>query len=111
MRLQARAYMIAHGANPDAVSEEDFRLVMISLNDGLIGNKQVLTTLGSLTTGVFNYIRSKDQSAYKLEDIIGQTYDYIYTPQTEEQKKELVNKNLLSFIQMMPGANEVFNNG
>ena len=102
--------MLAHGANPDAMSEDDYRLVMIAINDGFIGNKQILNSIGSLTAGVFNYIRGKNQDAYKLKDIIGSAYDYIYAPLTEEQKRNDVNNKLLAFISMMPGSQDKFKN-
>ena len=103
--------MLAHGGNPDAVSEDDFNNVMVALNDGFIGNKQVLNAIGSLTAGVFNYIRAKNQDAYKLQNIIGSAYDYIYAPQTEQQKKDAANNALLTFISTMPGAEKQFNYG
>jgi hypothetical protein len=105
LRLQARAYILAHGGNPDAMGEDDYHLVMVALNDGLFGNKYLLNTMGSLTAGVFNYIRTANSQAYKLKDIIGSSYDYIYKPLTEEQKQNDVNNKLLAFISMMPGAN------
>ena len=110
MRLQTRAYMLAHGANPDAMSEDDYRLVMIALNDGFIGNKQLLNSIGSLTAGVFNYIRQQNQQPYKLQNVIGLAYDYIYAPLTEEQKRDDVNNKLLAFISMMPGSQDKFKN-
>lgn len=110
MRLQARAYMLAHGANPDAMSEDDYRLVMVAINDGFIGNKQLLNSIGSLTAGVFNYIRQQNQQPYKLQNIIGLAYDYIYAPLTEEQKRDDVNNKLLAFISMMPGSQDKFKN-
>lgn len=103
--------MVAHGSNPDAVSEDDFQLVMVALNDGLIGNKTILTTMGSLTTGVFNYIRGSGAKAYELKEILGVTYDYIYRPLSDEEKREETNQKLLSFLQMMPNADKQFKNG
>lgn len=109
MRLQARAYMLAHGANPDAMSEDDYELVMVALNDGLFGNKSLLNVNGALTTGVFNYIRSQNASAYTLKDVIGIMHDYIYKPLTEAEKKELANQQLLAFMAMKPGSPEILN--
>ena len=111
MRQQTRAYILAHGGNPDAMSEDDFNSIMVCLNDGFIGNKQILNSIGSLTAGVFNYIRGKNQSAYRLQNIIGLAYDYIYPPKTEQQKKDEANSGLLAFISMMPGAEKQFNHG
>ena len=104
MRLQARAYMLAHGANPDTMGEDDFQLVMVALNDGLIGNKSLLTTIGALTAGVFNYIRQANAKAYALKDILGISYDYIYAPLSDEEKKNEVNEKLLTFMSTMPEA-------
>lgn len=104
MRLQARAYMLAHGANPDAMGEDDYELVMVALNDGLFGNKALLNVSGALTTGVFNYIRSQNASAYSLKDIIGIMHDYIYKPLSEEEKKQLANQQLLAFMSMKPDS-------
>lgn len=111
MRLQTRAYLLAHGSDPDAMSEDDFNLVAVAINDGFIGNKVVLNTLGLLTTGVFNYIRSMNSQAYTLQNVIGLAYDYIYRPLTDEQKAEETNQRLLMFMQMMPGAEGKLKNG
>lgn len=104
MRLQARAYMLAHGANPDAMGEDDYELVMVALNDGLIGNKAALTINGALTTGVFNYIRTQNAKAYTLKDVLGVMHDYIYRPLTDEEKRNLVNEQLLTFMTMKPNV-------
>lgn len=111
MRLQTRAYLLAHGANPDAMSEDDFSAVMVAINDGFVGNKVILNTLGLLTTGVFNYIRSGNSKAYELKEILGLSYDYIYRPMTDEQKAEEANQRLLMFMQMSPGAEGKLKNG
>ena len=86
------------------MSEDDFQLVSVALNDGFIGNKVILNTLGLLTTGVFNYIRSENKNAYSLQDIMGLAYDYVYRPMTDEQKANAANEKLLAFMQMMPGS-------
>lgn len=100
---------MAHGGNPDAMSEDDFQSVMVALNDGLIGNKKILNTLGYLTTGVFNYMRSSSTPSYSLQNILGSVYDYIYKPLTEEEKKDQANQSLLTFMVMAPGAQGILN--
>ena len=109
MRLQTRAYLLAQGGDPDAMSEDDFNLVMIAINDGIIGNKVLLNTLGLLTTGVFNYIRNANSKSYELKEILGLSYDYVYRPLSDEQKAKEANNRLLTFMQMMPGAEGKFN--
>jgi hypothetical protein len=107
LRLQARAYMLAHGANPDAMSEDDYQLVMVALGDGLIGNKAVANINGMLTTGVFNYLRASNSQAYKLEDILGVMHKYIYKPLSDEEAQNLASQRLLAFMSMNPNSPEV----
>lgn len=111
MRLQTRAYVLAHGGDPDAMSEEDFRMIMVSYADGIIGNKKILSTLGSLTAGVFNYLRAEKSKAYSLQDIIGSAHEYIYPPMTDEQKQFEVDQRLKQFMQSRPGAEGMFKDG
>lgn len=99
--------MLAHGANPDAMSEDDYELVMVALNDGLIGNKSLININGSLTAGVFNYIRSQNAKAYTLQDVIGVMHDYIYRPLNDEEKKQLASERLLTFMSMKPDVPEL----
>jgi hypothetical protein len=86
------------------MSEEDFRLVMVSYADGIVGNKKILTTLGSLTAGIFNYLRSDKSQTYSLENIIDTAYEYIYPPLSEEQKQNEVNERLKMFLSSRPGS-------
>ena len=68
--------------------------------DGMIGNRVILETLGNLTAGVYNYMRSNNHKVYTLRDIIGKSYDYIYPPQ---DKTESVNSALLGFVSQAKG--------
>ena len=69
----------------------------------MIGNTSILETLGNLTAGVYNYMRSKGKG-YSLQDIIPNAYDYMYPPKTEQEKKEIASQQLLSYILMSPNA-------
>lgn len=89
--------MTAHGADPDNVDSETFSDICVMFNDGLIGNNALLETLGCLTAGVYNYMRSEATQAYKLQDIIPRAYDYIYPPETEEQKRQKTQERLKAF--------------
>ena len=46
--------------------------------DGALGNKSSVIGLGTLTAGVFNYLRAKDSQSYKLKDVLGNVYQYYY---------------------------------
>jgi hypothetical protein len=92
--------MVANGTNPDNVDEETFRQVCVMYADGMIGNRVMLETLGNLTAGVYNYMRSNNHKVYTLRDIIGKSYDYLYPPQ---DNTESVNSALLTFVSQAKG--------
>lgn len=98
--------MIFNGHTPESIASLD-DVTMYQMQtmyaDGLLGNQAIIAGIGKLTAGVFNYIRPTTAPAYKLQDIIGPVYEYIYPPETESQKVEAVNNNLLSFLSQSPG--------
>jgi len=96
--------LTAHGTDPNEVNEETFNDICLMFSDGLIGNYRIIETLGNLTAGVYNYMRSATAPPYKLQDIIPTVYDYLYPPLSEEEKKDAVNKQLIAFALMHPGA-------
>jgi len=69
----------------------------------LIGNFGILTQLATLTNGVFNYMRTANSPPYKLANILGSAYDYIYPPLTAEQQNAAVNDSLLAFMSQAHG--------
>lgn len=106
MRSQVVTALIFNGHTKQSVAELD-ELTMAQMQtmyaDGLIGNRALIEILGVLTNGVFNYMRSANAPTYKLSNIIGSAYDYLYPPLTEEQKKHNANEQLLSFMSQAPG--------
>lgn len=92
--------MVANGTNPDNVDEETFRHICVMYADGMIGNRGILETLGNLTAGVYNYMRSDTRKTYTLRDIISRGYDYLYPPQ---DNTESVNDALLAFVSQAKG--------
>ena len=76
----------------------------VMYNDGFIGNRGILEVLGVLTAGQFNKALPQGKPDYKLQDIIPRSYDYLYPPLSDAKKKELVNKNLLSYVVNGPGV-------
>ena len=71
---------------------------------GIIGNLGLLEVLGTLTAGQFNKMLPKGKAPFKLKDIIPNTYDYLYPPPTEQDKKEQASQSLLAFAMMSPDA-------
>jgi hypothetical protein len=71
--------------------------------DGLVGNYGILTQIATLTNGVFNYMRPANSPPYKLANVLGSAYDYIYPPLPESVKKETVNNSLLIFMSQAQG--------
>lgn len=66
--------------------------------DGLLGNKGMLQTLGSLVAGVFNYVRSPHSPPYSLKSILGTSYGYIF-----EDVEMSANDALLTFMSQAQG--------
>lgn len=98
--------MIFNGHTLETIEElDDVTLVNIQTMyaDGLLGNYGILTQIASLTNGVFNYMRPANSPPYKLANILGSAYDYIYPPLTEEQQKAAVNDSLLAFMSQANG--------
>lgn len=98
--------MIFNGHTLETIEElDDVTLVNIQTMyaDGLLGNYGILTQIASLTNGVFNYMRTANSPPYKLANILGSAYDYIYPPLTEEQQKAAVNDSLLAFMSQANG--------
>jgi hypothetical protein len=71
--------------------------------DGVVGNFQILTILGQLTAGVFNYMRPANSPDYKLAKILGVAYDYIIPPASPEMQKQAANDALKMFMMSAPG--------
>lgn len=98
--------MIFNGHTLETIEElDDVTLANIQTMyaDGMIGNYGILTQIASLTNGVFNYMRPASSPPYKLANILGSAYDYIYPPLTEEQQKAAVNDSLLAFMSQANG--------
>ena len=98
--------MIFNGHTLETLEElDDVTLVNIQTMyaDGLLGNYGILTQIASLTNGVFNYMRTANSPPYKLANILGSAYDYIYPPLTAEQQKAAVNDSLLAFMSQANG--------
>jgi len=84
--------------NIDALDEQIFNEIVVMYADGLLGNKNLITTLGTLTAGVFNYMRPSNSSPYDLKGVIGSAYGYIY-----EDKEATPSDSLLTFMSQAPG--------
>jgi len=98
--------MIFNGHTLETIEElDDVTLANIQTMyaDGMIGNYGILTQIATLTNGVFNYMRPASSPPYKLANILGSAYDYIYPPLTEEQQKAAVNDSLLAFMSQANG--------
>lgn len=107
--------MIFNGHTQESISALDevaISDIQTMYADGMIGNHNLIYLLGTLVTGVFNYLRSESAAPYSLAKVLGPAYDYIYPPLSEEQKKQQVNEQLLTFMTMAPGfSKERFDHG
>lgn len=98
--------MIFNGHTLKSMDEVDSQMlanIQTMYADGMLGNRSVITLLGTLIAGVFNYVRAQGAPPYRLESIVGNSYDYLYPPLTAEEKKRQVNNSLLAFMTQAPG--------
>jgi hypothetical protein len=86
--------------NIDALDEATMNEIIVMYADGLLGNKSLLVTQGTLTAGVFNYIRSNSSVPYTLKSILGKAYGYIFNDSDENP-----SDTLLTFMTQAPGFN------
>jgi len=77
----------------DALDEATMNEITVMFADGAIGNYGLLQTIGSLTAGVFNYMRSSNSQPYELKSVLSSVYGYIY-PATAPNPSEA----LLTFM-------------
>jgi len=99
--------MVFNGHSSESIAALD-EVTMLQIQamygDGIIGNQKTIELLGTLIAGVFNYIRDTGKSSpYKLANIIGSAYDYIYPPLSPEVQKQQVSNSLLAFMSQAPG--------
>ena len=101
--------MIFNGHTHDTLAQIDevsMSQIMTMYADGIVCNFQILTVLGQLTAGVFNYMRPANSPDYKLARILGVAYDYIIPPASPEMQKEAANNALKAFMTSAPGFNK-----
>lgn len=107
--------MIFNGHTHETLAQLDdvtMANIQVMYADGMLGGRALLETIGSLTAGVFNYIRPANAPSYSLAKILGNAYDYIYPPATPEQQAEQAQEALKMFMSQAPGFNqERFGNG
>lgn len=93
--------MLFNGHTQQTINEIDentFTEIMVMYSDGIIGNKKIIDVLGTLVTGVFNYIRPPNSSPYNLKSVINEVYGYLYG-----EVKVNVSDSLLTFMSQAQG--------
>jgi len=104
LRTQVETALIFNGHTHETIADLD-DVTMANLQtmyaDGLLGNRGILEVLSSLTNGVFNYMRPSNSPAYKLANIMGRAYDYVYPPLPVSE--DAVSESLLVFMSQAPG--------
>lgn len=82
----------------DALDEATMNEIMVMYADGALGNKSAIVGLGTLTAGIFNYLRSSNSPSYKLKDILGNVYQYYY-----DEPEVSASDSLLVFMSQAQG--------
>lgn len=86
--------------NIEALDEATMNEITVMYADGALGNYGLLQTLGSLTAGVFNYLRGANSQPYELKSVLGNVYGYLYP-----EKEANPNEALLTFMTQAQGFN------
>lgn len=81
----------------DALDEATMNEITVMYADGLVGNRSLLIMQGTLTAGVFNYLRANNSSPYTLKSVLGSAYEYIYGIE-----KTNPSESLLAFMSQAP---------
>jgi hypothetical protein len=81
----------------DALDEATMNEITVMYADGLVGNRSLLTMQGTLTAGVFNYLRANNSQPYTLKSVLGSAYEYIYG-----MEKIDPSQSLLAFMSQAP---------
>ena len=105
MRKQVETALIFNGHTHETIADLDdvtMANLQVMYADGLVGNRAVLELLAVLTNGVFNYMRPANSPTYKLANILGRAYDYLYPPLSPEEQKEAASQSLLAFMSQAP---------
>ena len=76
------------------------------LSDGFIGNKAIVLALSSLTTGNLNSKLKSTATPFTMQDVLPSLHEYIVVPPDDNDKKEMVNNQLLNFMLSKPDANK-----
>ena len=95
-----RAALIFNGHTQDtinALDEATMHSIMVMYADGALGNKSVAVGLGTLTAGVFNYLRASNSQPYTLKSVLGSAYEYFYGIEKADP-----SESLLTFMSQAP---------
>jgi hypothetical protein len=84
----------------DELDEATMNEIIVMYADGLLGNKSLLVTQGTLTAGVFNYMRSNNNAPYTLKGILGTAYAYMFNDADDNP-----SDSLLTFMTQAPDFN------
>ena len=74
------------------------------LYDGIIGNKATLLATSAFATGNLNSKLKQGAKTFDMKDILPSVHEYIVPPLTPEEEKIQVQKSLLNYMTMFPGA-------
>ncbi len=86
--------------NIDALDEATMNEIIVMYADGALGNKSSIVGLGTLTAGVFNYLKASNSQPYTLKSVLGNVYPYYF-----DEPKESASESLLMFMTQAPEFN------
>jgi len=87
-----RAFVWAHGGNPNLIPEEEMRHIQIMFMDGKLGNTQEHLLLSQILSAMYGWM-SGGKSRYPLKSFMGRTWDYLEPPNSMDEAQQ-ANKGL-----------------
>jgi len=103
---QVRAAMIFNGHKPediDHIDEETFAEICVMYGDGVLGGKAAYQAITPITTALFNYIRDPKSGDFRSEQLFPWINEYEIDPDSQPDKEQIVNNQLLVFMSQAPG--------
>jgi hypothetical protein len=71
--------------------------------DGLLGNKGIFDALSPITAAIFNYLRSENATAVKVDEIFPWVHEYSVDPSNDVDPETAVSNSLIGWMTQAKG--------
>jgi hypothetical protein len=87
----------------DTIDEELFTEIQVMYSDGILGNRGIFDAVAPLTAAVFNYFRSQNSPAFRVDQIFPWVHEYSVNPDFEPSPAQQASDSLLAFMSQAQG--------